>query len=89
MNPPGFIANPANSWITRWGARKATPSSVRARYEKAHEAAVAALDEVQDSEWSRGAKVLGEHRTVETALRSMRSHVEEHAADIRKGLGRA
>ena len=89
FSPPGFITHPLNSLISRFGGRRATPAQVKEKYERAHLAALATLRDVKDDEWQRGAKVLDEYRTVETAFRAMREHVEEHAAHIRQGLGRA
>ncbi len=88
FNPPQFIANPVNTLITRWGARSATPQSVAEKYDAAHTATLAALDEVKEDEWDRGAKVFGEFETVESVLRSPASHFKEHEADVLKGLGR-
>lgn len=88
LNPPQFITNTVNMLITRWGARRATPQSVAEKYDAAHTAIVAALDEVKEDEWSRGAKIFGEFETVESALRSPVEHFKEHEADVLKGLGR-
>ncbi|TET99610.1 MAG: DinB family protein [Dehalococcoidia bacterium] len=88
FNPPQFITNTVNMLITRWGARRATPQSVAEKYDAAHTAILAALDEVQDDEWDKGAKMFGEFETVESVLRSPVSHFKEHKADILKGLGR-
>jgi hypothetical protein len=89
LNPPASLLNGVNTWITRVGARKATPASVRQKYEAAHESALIALESVADGDWGKGARVFGEQRTVESTFRAMREHVEEHVADIRRGLGRA
>jgi len=88
LNPPQFITNTVNMLITRWGARRATPQSVAEKYDASHTAIVAALDEVKEDEWSRGAKIFGEFETVESALRSPVEHFKEHEADVLKGLGR-
>jgi hypothetical protein len=77
-----------NAWVTKIGARRATPASTREKYEEAHQATLAALEEVGPDEWDRGAKVFGEYRTVESAFRNMRAHVEEHTGDVRRALGR-
>ncbi len=89
LNPPQFITNTVNMLITRWGAGRATPQSVAERYDAAHTAILAALDEVKEDEWDRGAKIFGEFFTVESVLRSPVSHFKEHEADILKGLGRS
>jgi hypothetical protein len=88
LNPPQFITDTLNMLITRWGARRATPQSVAEKYDAAHTAIVAALDEVKEDEWDRGAKVFGESLTVESTLRSPVEHFKEHEADVLKGLGR-
>jgi hypothetical protein len=88
MNPPQFVTDTLNMLITRWGARRATPQSVAEKYDAAHAAVLATLDEVKEDEWDKGAKVFGEFETVESALRSPVSHFKEHEADVLKGLGR-
>ena len=88
FNPPQFITNTVNMLITRWGARRPTPQSVAEKYDAAHTAILAALDEVKEDEWDRGAKMFGEFETVESVLRSPVSHFKEHEADVLKGLGR-
>ena len=88
FNVPGFLAHPLNTWTTKLGSLRATPASVRQKYEDAHRALLAALDEVGPDEWQKGATVLGEFRTVEGAFRNMPAHVEEHTADVRAALGR-
>jgi hypothetical protein len=88
LNPPQFITNTVNMLITRWGARRATPQSVAEKYDAVHTAILAALDEVKEDEWDRGAKIFGEFFTVESVLRSPVSHFKEHEADVLKGLGR-
>jgi hypothetical protein len=88
LNPPQFITNTVNMLITRWGARRATAQSVAEKYDASHTAILAALDEVKEDEWDRGAKIFGEFETVESVLRSPVSHFKEHQADVLKGLGR-
>ena len=85
---PQFIGNTVNTLITRWGARRATPQSVAEKYDAAQTAILAALDEVKEDEWDKGAKIFGEFFTVESVLRSPVSHFKEHEADVLKGLGR-
>jgi hypothetical protein len=88
LNPPEFITNTVNTLITRWGARRATPQSVAEKYDAAHAAVLAALDEAKEDEWEKGAKMFGHFETVESVLRSPVSHFQEHEADVLKGLGR-
>lgn len=89
FNPPTRLMKPMNALYTRWGSRKATPESLRALYEKGHTDALAKLDIIRDDEWQRGAKRWGVRQTVVDAFHYATGHFQEHAADIRQGLGRA
>ncbi len=88
FSPPQFITDTLNMLITRWGARRATPQSVAEKYDAVHTAILAALDEVKEDEWEKGAKMFGEFETVESALRIPVTHFKEHEPDVLKGLGR-
>ena len=88
-NPPNWISDFANTWITRIGARGATKQSVAEKYEGSHAKALAALETVQDDEWQKGARVFNQDITVESTFRSIPEHFKEHESDIKKGLGRA
>jgi hypothetical protein len=88
-NPPAFLINTGNVLLTRFGSRGATKQSVAEKYDAAHEKLVAMLDGVQDDEWQKGVTAYGTSHTIESTFRSPREHFEEHAADIKKGLGRS
>jgi hypothetical protein len=88
FNPPQFLADFMNVWITRLGARGATPDKLGAKYDDSHAKALAILETIQDEEWAKGAKNFGQFQTVESIFRSTKQHLDEHGADIRKGLGR-
>jgi uncharacterized protein (TIGR03083 family) len=88
-NPPDWIADFANTWITRIGSRSATQQSVRDKYDGAHEKVMEALAGVKDDEWQKGARVFNRDMTIEKTFRNHIEHFKEHEADIKKGLGRS
>jgi hypothetical protein len=88
-NPPAFLINVGNMFLTRFGSRGATPSKCREKYDAAHAALLEALDGLQDGEWEKGATLYGDPYTIESSFKGPREHFEEHNADILKGLGRA
>jgi len=88
FNPPMAIVNPLNSLWTRIRSRSATPESVGKMYDEVHEKILACLNSVQDGEWQKSAKSFGNEMTVESCFHEPKRHLDEHGADIRKGLGR-
>ncbi len=88
-NPPNWIADFGNTWITRIGSRGATQQSAGEKYDESHAKVLAAIETVQDDEWQKGARVFNQDMTIESTLRSIPEHFKEHEADIKKGLGRA
>jgi hypothetical protein len=88
-NPPRFLVDAGNVFLTRFGARRATPESVSGKYDAAHAALLGLLDGVQDDEWQKGVTTYGTPYTIESAFNGVKAHFEEHQADILKGLGRA
>ncbi|TMF09899.1 MAG: DinB family protein [Chloroflexi bacterium] len=88
-NPPNWIADFGNTWITRIGSRGATRESVGEKYDESHAKVLAALEGVQEDEWQKGARVFNQDLTIEKIFRSIREHFKEHERDIKKGLGRA
>ena len=88
FNPPQFISDFANTWVTRIGARGATAENLAKKYDDSHQKARAIVDTIQDDEWSKGAKSYGVFHTVEGTFRSTKEHLDEHGGDIRQGLGR-
>jgi uncharacterized damage-inducible protein DinB len=88
-NPPNFVADFANTWITRIGSRSATQQSVKEKYDEAHDKVIASLEGVQDDEWQKSARVFNRVMTIEKTFRDHVEHFAEHEADIKKGLGRS
>ena len=86
--PPRGIFDTLNPFVTRLGARGATPESVGKKYDEAYAKAVAAIDTVKDDEWDKGFKRLGQFLSVTDVYAENAAHFEEHRADILKGLGR-
>jgi uncharacterized damage-inducible protein DinB len=88
-NPPNWIADIANTWITRIGSRGSNRESVGKKYDEAHAKVIATLEGVQDDEWQKGARVFNQDMTIEKMFRdNIVEHFKEHEADIKKGLGR-
>jgi uncharacterized damage-inducible protein DinB len=88
-NPPNFIADRANTLITRIGARGAKRETVGEKYDEAHKKVIASLEGVKDDEWQKGARVFNREMTIEKTFRDHVEHFKEHQADIKKGLGRS
>ena len=88
FNIPSVIADPLNTLMTRFGARKATKASVAQQYDAGHEKLLAALDATTEADWKKGAKFFGRFVTVEGQFRSVKEHFDEHNADIQKVLRR-
>ena len=88
-NPPNWIADFGNTWITRIGSRGATPESVGEKYDESHAKMLAALEGVSEDEWQKGARVFNQDVTIEKIFRDIPEHFKEHEADIKKGMGRA
>jgi len=87
-NPPNWIADAANTWITRIGSRGAKRPSVGEKYDAANQKVLASLESVREDEWQKGARVFNQDMTIEKTFRDMVEHFQEHEADIKKGLGR-
>ncbi len=88
MNPPGpmmGLFNFMSLWMVRIRARNATPESVLAFFDEGYAKTVALVDTVEDGEWGNGGVFLGEPMTVGGAFGFMQDHVNEHAADMRRG----
>jgi hypothetical protein len=88
-NPPAFLIGPGNVLLTRFGSRGATPQSAREKYDAGHQDLIAALDGVQDDEWSKGARIYANDYTIASIFPEVAKHFREHEADILQGLGRA
>jgi hypothetical protein len=88
LNLPRGLYNVINPIYTRWSARGATPEKVARSYDDAHAKLLATLETIRDDEWDKGAKIAGTYETVADQYKIPMSHLEEHRADILKGLGR-
>jgi hypothetical protein len=88
-NPPSFMIDIGNLFLTRFGSRGASPTSCGKKFDAAHQALLEALDGVQDGEWERSARIYGDVYTIESSFQGPGEHFGEHRADILKGLGRA
>lgn len=87
LNLPSLVVHPLNYLHTRVVSRGETPQSVAEKYDEYFEEALAALDEVEDNEWDRGANFFDAgYWTVEDVFRNAPAHFEEHAAQIRKAI---
>ena len=86
LNLPSFLnwlTHPINRWLVKWSARSQTRESILARYDQAHAALLATLEEIQDDEWSRGAQCYGAgYKTVLDLCLLPKSHFQEHAAQV-------
>lgn len=83
FNFPKWLADPLSYWYIRLIARKATPQSIRRRYDAAMDAAIEALATVPDSDWSCGAEFYGEgFHTVADLFRVPAHHLSEHTIGL-------
>src|SRR2546425_11380166 len=87
-NPPAWIVNPVNVFITRIGSRGATKVSVCEKYDTAHQRLLACLETVRDDEWPKSVTAYGVQNSVESCFTAPAGHLAEHKTDILKGLGR-
>ena len=88
-SPPGLLMGPLNvaaMLMIRRRSRGANKESLLALYDEGHAKALAALDAMQESEWSQQAKVFAELTTPAESFHHMTEHFEEHEAEIRSAL---
>ena len=72
-----------------WRARRHSRRSLKADFDQAVGDILAALDDVRDDEWQRGARYFGAgFRDIEQILRAQPDHFAGHAADVRAALGK-
>jgi hypothetical protein len=81
--PPMVVADRLNALYTRLRTARATPSSIAARYDRVHHAALRQLDAIRDDEWERSVLVFGHRQTVAELFHGITHHFEEHANRIR------
>ncbi len=81
-----------NLWLTRVAAWRQTRQSIQASYERAYQATLRLVESIRTDEWNKGASFggpfHGEYRTIEIIIRSHRTHLQEHTAEIRQSLSR-
>lgn len=83
FNLPQGIGAALSYWYTRWLARGVTPSSLRARYDRAMDATLRLLDTIPEGDWARGADFYGEgFHSVEDLFHSPAEHFAEHAQGL-------
>lgn len=87
-NPPRWLFNAINPFITRLGSRGAKPESVREKWDEAVAGLLARLETIEDGDWLKSVETMGQRSTVESSFHSLTTHYKEHEADILKGLGR-
>lgn len=86
FNPPAFLADRLNTLATHVGAWRATPASVARTYDANYRRLLAALDGVNENEWTLGVTSFGSYQTIEDLFRSVPKHFAEHSADIRAAM---
>lgn len=83
FNYPKRIADPLSYRYTRWLARNETRASLRRRYSAGISAALAAMNEVPEGDWSKGAKFYGERfYTVAELCETPPDHFATHTAGM-------
>lgn len=87
LNLPGFVVAPVNFTMVKIRTGHATPERILARYDRAFEAAMRALEGVAEDEWGKGAYFFGEgYRTLADLYSVGVTHFYEHADQIRASL---
>jgi hypothetical protein len=86
--PPQWLFGWVNPWITRIGARGATKESVKAKYDAGMTKVLACLETIKDDEWEKSMDLVGRTETIHSLLLTPVRHLEEHKADVLKGIGR-
>lgn len=87
MKPPGplmAVLNVLSMWLVRIRSRGATPDSVLAFFEERLAMTRGTIETVADDEWDNGGEFLGEPMTVGSSFGFLRSHISEHAAEMRR-----
>lgn len=80
FNYPGWVANPASYWITRWNSRAATRDTLLLRYDVAIDAVLRTLDDVPERDFEKSAPFYGHgFYTVAELFRTPADHLAEHA----------
>ena len=88
LDPPGplvAIFNFLSLWLVRIRSRGANPESVLTFFDQGHGRTLNLVDGIRDDEWDNGGVVLGEHLTVGGSFVGLQEHLDEHAAEMRRG----
>jgi len=86
---PGVLFAVINIWLTRLVVWQQDRESIIKQYEQAFQNVMQLTEGIQEQEWQRGASFgapFYEYRTIEKIIRSHRTHVQEHATEIRQSL---
>jgi hypothetical protein len=83
FNPPGFLVNPLRGFAMHLLALRATREKSAARYDQGHARLITRLDAMRDEDWAAEARIFGETRTALSYFEQVRTHFEEHGADVR------
>ena len=93
FEPPAWLFNLLNDWVTRWGARRQTAASLGAAYDRANSTLLALLDNLSDDELllsghypNVGGEMTGGERTIADIFHFLTLHFAEHASVIRQAL---
>lgn len=79
FNMPGWMGDLLSYYYIRWQARRATPATIGARYDKAMDAVVALLETIPDADWTTGADFYGEgFHSVEDLFHTPGQHIKDH-----------
>ena len=80
---PKRLVDALSYWLTRWSARHATRESISCRYDAAMAAVLRTLDEVQATDWPRGARFYGEgFYTVADLFHTPARHFAKHTTGL-------
>jgi len=83
FNMPKAIADPFSLFYMRWLARRANKASVVQRYDAAMATVRAALSDIHDEDWAKGADFYAEgFHTIEDLFHAPADHFKEHTVGI-------
>ena len=74
--------------FTRLGALFQNRQSLLKKYERAYDAVLTCLDSIDETEWQKTTTYFYVEATIEELFHRQVIHFEEHATQIRQGLGR-
>jgi hypothetical protein len=83
FNMPKVVADPFSLIYMRWLARKANKASIMRRYDTAMAFVMAALNNIRDEDWTKGANFYGEgFYSIADLFHTPTDHFKEHSAGI-------